>query len=178
MVSFRTAVGAIALLVSGLPALAGPCSGEIAPVQSELDARTLAIIMPRGSRAKRAPRWGWRCRREAHLLLLDAGTPMPRGWARRLPPWRRRGTRTAPAIRACASRPLRRRGARSADDIVPRRPRKRVAGAHHLLRARAPWRGRELLPAETRTGGGGVLAHAELRRHQALLARASASRWR
>jgi hypothetical protein len=44
MASCGTAVGAIALLVSGLPALAGPCSGEIALVQSEFDARTQAII--------------------------------------------------------------------------------------------------------------------------------------
>jgi hypothetical protein len=32
-----------------------------------------------------------------------------------------------------------------------------------FLRARAPWRRRELLPEETRTGGGSALAYAELR---------------
>ena len=41
---FRTALGATAFLVSGLPGLAGPCSSEIALIQSELDAKIQAII--------------------------------------------------------------------------------------------------------------------------------------
>jgi hypothetical protein len=43
-VSFRTALGATAFLVSVLPSLAGPCSSEIALIQSQLDAKTQAII--------------------------------------------------------------------------------------------------------------------------------------
>jgi hypothetical protein len=43
-VSFRTALGAIPFLVLVLPSLAGPCSSEVALVQSQLDAKTQAII--------------------------------------------------------------------------------------------------------------------------------------
>jgi hypothetical protein len=44
VVSFQAPLGAIAFLVSVLPCLAGPCSGEIALVQSQLDAKTQEVI--------------------------------------------------------------------------------------------------------------------------------------